>query len=233
MRGLFLLCCAACGYDHGVVAGDGALGGDDATMDGAIDDATMDGAIDGPPMMTLCGTATPLLDEEFDGTSPCTGWATTSANNTSMTNMNGRLRIAPSGNNANGQCNGSQAYAWGAGGVIVEVPSVLTGNDNYTLLRLNGVDRTIVAANGMLYFVTNNGATRFAMTAYSATAMRWWRARPTTNAVVAEVSADGLTWTLVHSQATTIQNVTVAIMGGTQNNGPNGMAEFGRLVVCP
>jgi hypothetical protein len=225
----FVCCClAACSFSHGSLSADGATGS-------ATSDAARDAPADGPPdaATTLCAGATPRISETFDTGPACPldnvgGTAT-------LVLAQGTLQISTNTNSQFSYCNEQNLGTWSGNGATIEVPSVMTGNNAWTSFQMLGPNFAMTVKNGFLVFSDNTGATQYSLVTYVAAAMHWWRMRPdagNTN-IIAEYSADRVTWTLLgaHAGGGTIRVQMIAGTDGVAS--PSGASRFDNLVVCP
>lgn len=208
------------------------------TTDGASNDAngdapgTSDGAIDSPAA-TLCGASAPRIVETFDAAPACP--LNVSGGSATLVLASGTLQISTDSNGENAYCNEQELAAWSGNGATVEIPAVMTGNNAWTSFQVLGPNVAITQKNNVLVYSDNTGGTQYAMVAYNAANMRWWRLRPdagNTN-VIAEYSADRMTWTMLGSHAAG-GSIRVQMIAGTDGTAsPAGASRYDNLVVCP
>ena len=217
---------AACSFSTGLqeMAKDGAPN-DDVPR---ATDAAIDAAGSAP-----CGTSTPRILEAFDA-APA-GPLGVSGGSATLVLAQATLQISTTTNGQNAYCNEQDLASWSGNGATIEIPAVMTGNNAWTSFQVLGPNMAITEKNNVLVFSDNTGATPYAMVAYNATTMRWWRLRPdagNTN-VIAEYSPDRLTWTMLGSRAGggTIRVQMIAGTDGTAS--PAGASRYDNLVVCP
>ena len=207
---------------------DGA-GPDDASSEAP---GATDGAIDGPAA-ALCGASGPRINEKFAAAPACP--LSVSGGNATLVLSAGTLQISTNTNGQNAYCNEQDLAAWSGNGATVEVPAVMTGNNAWTSFQVLGPNVAITHKNDVLVYSDNTGGTQYAMAAYNATTMRWWRLRPdagNTN-VIAEYSADRMTWTMLGSHAAS-GSIRVQMIAGTDGTAsPSGASRYDNLVVCP
>ena len=205
---------------------------DDAprAIDAANNDAAnTDAAIDGPP--PLCGTSTPRISETFAAAPACalgvSGGAAT------LVLAQGTLQISTNTNGENAYCTEQNLGSWSGNGATIEIPAVMTGNNAWTSFQVLGPNFAITEKNNVLVFSDNTGGTQYAMAAYNATNMHWWRLRPEAGNVIAEYSPDRLTWTMLGSHAGS-GLIRVQMIAGTDGTAsPAGASRYDNLVVCP
>jgi hypothetical protein len=177
MRGasivVLLVGCGRIGFD--AVAQDSALAGDS-------------------PACTM-----PAVYDDFMGATACAWGATHNVANSDV--FGGALHVTPPvpGTQVGSQCS-DNTFAFDRG-TFVEVPSVTTQATGYAEIQMFFATHSVQ----LLYYVdtgtlelsdeaTNRGG--LAKKRYDPVAMRWWALRPiSTHQIVAQYSADGLTWT--------------------------------------
>ncbi len=208
----------------------------------AIGDAPM--PEDGPPAVdgvtdaanTVAPCANPIFDQLFTDTTACAPWGGSFSNSgATITQGGGELDFALVSNIQNGAgCIAPTPVPLPAGGVIVRVPEVVTGGGTFTQLQILKNDSVALGVSGTeLRYSKNDGLPVYQSATYDPLAMQWWRLRPAGGAILAEHSADGLTWVNFGSHTTAIENMRVQLIVGT-NGGPNsGQSRFTRLVMCP
>ena len=233
---MFCLCLAACSFTHGSLQ-DGTKDGapdDDAPrvpIDAARDAGPSDAALDGPP--PLCGSSTPRINETFGALPACPLGVT--GGNATLGLASGTLQISTNTNSENSYCNEQNLGSWSGNGATIEVPSVMTGNNAWTSFQVLGPNFAITEKNNALIFSDNSGGTQYSTVTYNATNMRWWRLRPdaTNTNVIAEYSANRVTWTMLgtHTGSGMIRVQMIAGTDGTAS--PSGNSRYDNLVVCP
>ena len=79
-----------------------------------------------------------------------------------------------------------------------------------------------------------DASTLYTSLPYVAADMVWWRLRPVANGVIAEYSADTVTWQLLGIRTMTVPTtVTVEVIAGVGDNSTfSGTGRFERLIVC-
>jgi hypothetical protein len=230
MRFSALVVCCGCSFHSPETGGGGDAGiAGDAPMIDAPNQSKSDAMAAG-----LCSTGAPILDEHFTSATPCSSWGTSwGPPNTSIAQGGGQLTVTPTQGNSDGGCSWNQAMPLGVGGAVVEA-NPMSISDGYTTLQLVGIDRQLGKNGDELQFSTVNSTTVFAHAPYDATAMHWWRLRPTTTAIVAEYSADGQSWTMFGSRPTSFQDVQPTLIAGLFGSAvPATGSEFTRFALCP
>jgi hypothetical protein len=226
-RGMCLLALAACRFSHGHLPADGAS---DATgSDGSGSDAVL-------PDAAMCATDAMSIQDGFTTSTPCSPWGGSSASLATIMQGGGMFSVSPTVDVASthGGCAESGSMKFGPHGLFIEVTSVVAGQTAYTNLNAyaapSGLSSTLVAKGGVLYLLGSS-----AQITYDATAMRWWRLRPTSSGVVGEYSADAQSWTmlgLVPGQPPDM--IRLDFGAGTDNPEPTpGTAVFRNLDTCP
>jgi hypothetical protein len=140
----------------------------------------------------------PQLSDSFDGGNPCAGWGYQLMGSPAESLVNGALVLLPVAPTSNTGCTSAIAFPFGSSGVFVDVQAVGTGLNQYNGLQVfwtaaRSESSTITVMNGTLGFSSHAVATS---EPYGSGAARWWRIRPSADrqAVIAEVSGDGLVW---------------------------------------
>ena len=231
MRGV-VCCCflAACTFSHGSL--------DQSPKDGAPDEdaprtdaRAIDAAIDGAP--PLCGSSQPRLQATFESGPACPldnvgGTAT-------VVLAQGTLQISTNTNGQFSYCNEQNLGSWSGNGATIEVPSAMTGNNAWTSFQMLGPNVAMTVKNNAMVYSDNTGTTPYASVVYNATNMRWWRMRPdvTNTNVIAEYSANRISWTMLgtHAAGGTIRVQMIAGTDGVAS--PSGVSRYDNLVVCP
>ena len=156
------------------------------------------------------------------------------ATNGGLATSNGTLTITPNAN-ANTMLGCERANsAFGDAGAFVEVSQAIPAPGQTILLVQIGVkSASIIVTPPFITYLDPNANS--VMTAYDATAMRWWRLRPVNGGLNAETAPDGKTWTRFASSGMGITGTgTVAIFVQTDSseNAP-GTAKIEGIDVCP
>ena len=200
------------------------------TADAAMPDAAK---TSDAPIQSAGLCANPQLDEHFTSAMPCNGWGTRFSSHSSVTEGAGHLSITLQQTSSDGGCDSTSSYAIGPVGVIVEVPAVINVMDGYTALQFQGIDRSLGFNNHELLFATLNSQTVFASMPFDTATMRFWRMRASGSGIVAEYSADAMTWLPLGAQATTLAGpIKIALIAGTNDVSSGDTAQFARFVVC-
>ena len=205
----------------------------DATVaDHTTDTPLVDAGSDAIPSFPLCSDR--RIDNTFPSTSPCSGLANAFSQNTTMVQGNGMLLITPTGQGDGGCSTGAVPFT--AGGVIAKVTSTVMGQSAFTGLNAIGANNPAIAVNqNRLKFQAADASSLYTSMPYVAADMVWWRLRPSTSGeVIAEYSADAVTWHLLGVRAMTVPtSVTVEVLAGVADASTfNGTATFERLIVC-
>ena len=177
----------------------------------------------------------PSLDITFDNTDVCAPWGDVIANHTVVTQGGGKLTVQPSIQaEAFGGCSAKGITPLTPDGIIVEVEKVL--GTGYTVLNLgNGTDLQIMAAGDRLRMSSTDGMMIWSdmpEPLYSPSAMRWWRLRRySPSDVIAEYSADAMTWKRLGVHANMSAAVAPFLTAGGSADGLD-TAVFRRLIMC-
>ena len=204
-------------------------GGVDAPTD-AVADAQIDATTDAAGTV---GCLDPGNGTTFPSGAACNGWGTAFSTSAMVQNAGGRLTITPSSNlvTAGGCVHAEVPFA--APGVLAEIDRTVQGASARTLLELEGTGLAIGVEDSTM--VARAGGAVIASAPFTLPAMRWWRMRPDAGGVAFEVSADGLTWSLLGRTALAAPaTAPLRVVGETLAGEPApGSARFLAINLCP
>ena len=198
-------------------------------------------AADAPDAVAPGPCGTPLIDDTFTESLPCSPWGTATVTNgatASEGNMALTFHLPMSG--TEGRCDTNIAMPYG--GVAVGVGTLPDGAQSYMSLESqNALHVELAMYNGALNLSAAGGNPVYASQPFDAATMRYWRLVPVASSmtVAAEYSADDVTWTELPKTAPLAalpDTIDLRIKAGIPavTNAPAAtQASFTYLLACP
>lgn len=193
---------------------DGAIGGEDATVDAQP-----------------CGGTTHTLTDNFnDNTFDAAKWGASYEDSvTRHVEANQQLEIHIGANIADNWAGyvSSTTYQLADDRVFVEVPQVNTQGGNTIFLlwtsttKTDGPSLEWEAGKIRARARVNSNIVELANVTYNPVTQRWWQIRERAGMLYFELSPDGVNWTVLHAMATpAVTTATVTLAAGSGNSAP-------------